>query len=443
MTFKDILLGIPFLLFIYGLAFVLKSSYTTSYTSKYYIPALTLKVIGAIALGLIFQFYYGYGGDTFHFYNNGMSVIAESFYEDPQAAIRLLFFKNEYHYSISKYIPRIPMFYDTSTYFVVRIGGLFAILTGNTYTNTALCFAVFSFSGLWSLYSLIIKSLPNLHKQLAIAFFFFPSVFFWGSGLLKDTITLGSLAWLTYGLLNVIVFKEKIFTKSFYLLFIYLIIKIKIYIILCFIPTAIIWIFTQHSQRIKNKLLRQIVTPLVLVISIAGGILISTKLGESSNRYSVDRVLITAEETARWLTTMGEHDQGSVYSLGDFDYSYTGIAKKAIPAIWVTLFRPYIFEANNVVMLLSALESLLFLLFTIYILYRHGILSTINTIRAQPFIAFCLIFSILFSFAIGISTYNFGTLVRYKIPMMPFYLMGLFCIDYFLCLKNNKKPFLQ
>ncbi len=443
MTLTDLLLGPPFLILIYVFAYLFRDFVTTTDTRKYFIPALSLKIIGAIALGLIFQFYYGYGGDTFHFYNNGMKVIANAFYENPSAGLHLIFADNTYDIDVAQYIPKIPMYYDTPTYFVIRIGGFFSILSGNTYTTTALCFALFSFSGIWALYSVITKSTPQLSKQFAIAFFFFPSLFFWGSGILKDSITLGCLGWLTYGLINVVVYKGKILSKSIYLLFAYFIIKIKIYIILCFAPTALIWIVTQHSQRIKNATLRRIITPMLLLLSVAGGLIISTKLGETSNRYSVDKVLITAEETARWLTTMGEHDKGSMYSLGDFDFSYAGIARKTIPAIWVSLFRPYIFEAKNVVMLLSAIESLLFLLFTIYVFIRHGFRSVISTIRTQPFITFCLLFSILFSFAIGISTYNFGTLVRYKIPMMPFYLTGLFCTDYFISIKKGKKPFLS
>ncbi|MFT6828639.1 MAG: hypothetical protein ACI9GZ_003758, partial [Bacteroidia bacterium] len=43
----------------------------------------------------------------------------------------------------------------------------------------------------------------------------------------------------------------------------------------------------------------------------------------------------------------------------------------------------------------------------------------------DPFLVFCLIFSILFAFAVGVSTANFGTLMRYKIPMMPFFLILL------------------
>ena len=43
----------------------------------------------------------------------------------------------------------------------------------------------------------------------------------------------------------------------------------------------------------------------------------------------------------------------------------------------------------------------------------------------------CFIFSITFAFAVGITTPNFGTLVRYKIQCMPFYIAMLFMLlDY-------------
>ena len=43
-------------------------------------------------------------------------------------------------------------------------------------------------------------------------------------------------------------------------------------------------------------------------------------------------------------------------------------------------------------------------------------------------ILFSLIFSIAFAFAVGVSTYNFGTLVRYKIPLLPFFVVALILI---------------
>jgi hypothetical protein len=41
---------------------------------------------------------------------------------------------------------------------------------------------------------------------------------------------------------------------------------------------------------------------------------------------------------------------------------------------------------------------------------------------------YCFLFSVVFALFIGASTLNFGTLVRYKIPCLPFYAISLFLI---------------
>jgi hypothetical protein len=41
---------------------------------------------------------------------------------------------------------------------------------------------------------------------------------------------------------------------------------------------------------------------------------------------------------------------------------------------------------------------------------------------------FCILFSIFFAFGVGIAGTNFGALVRYKIPMMPFFFGSLYLI---------------
>jgi len=46
----------------------------------------------------------------------------------------------------------------------------------------------------------------------------------------------------------------------------------------------------------------------------------------------------------------------------------------------------------------------------------------------NPNVLFALIFSISFAFAVGVSTFNFGTLARYKIPLLPFFLVALILI---------------
>jgi hypothetical protein len=56
---------------------------------KYFIPALTVKVFGAIFIGLIYAYYYK-GGDTFNYFNQSQ-VINSSFDESFIKWINLLF----------------------------------------------------------------------------------------------------------------------------------------------------------------------------------------------------------------------------------------------------------------------------------------------------------------------------------------------------------------
>lgn len=74
-------------------------------------------------------------------------------------------------------------------------------------------------------------------------------------------------------------------------------------------------------------------------------------------------------------------------------------------------------------MLLSAIESFLFLVITVFLLFRFP-MAFVKAFGDSN-ILFCFIFSLVFAFGVGVSTFNFGTLARYKIPLLPFYSLGL------------------
>ena len=67
-----------------------------------------------------------------------------------------------------------------------------------------------------------------------------------------------------------------------------------------------------------------------------------------------------------------------------------------------------------------AFESLALLLVVVYLIYKNQF-GLIGKISSEPYLVFALVFSLGFAFAVGISTWNFGTLVRYKLPLMPIF----------------------
>jgi hypothetical protein len=114
--------------------------------------------------------------------------------------------------------------------------------------------------------------------------------------------------------------------------------------------------------------------------------------------------------------------------LGELDGSFGSMLRLAPQAINVSLFRPYLWEVSNPLMALSALASLVFFILSLVLIFKYR-LRVLRSFR-NPDVSFSFVFSIIFAFAVGVSSFNFGTLVRYKIPLMPFYAMTMILIFY-------------
>jgi hypothetical protein len=423
---RDLIVTPLFIILIYGVAYAIRSSVTDEVNRVYFIPALTVKIIGALALGFIYQFYYQ-GGDTFSYHTHGSRHIWETFMESPEKGIELLLTSGQDQTRLYKYSSKIWFFTDPSSYAVVRIAAVVDLFTFSTYSATALLFSVFSFIGMWMLFLTFYERYPYLHRWLAIASFFIPSVFFWGSGLLKDTLTIGCLGMVTYQTSKIFLSRKNslggwvLLTLSLSGIYI-----IKLYILLTFLPALILWVFLGNLQSIRSMILKIMLFPFVISTGLFFAYFATLKAGESNSKYALNSLAKTAQVTAYDIRYWTGRDAGSGYSIGELDGTFGSMIKLAPQAINVSFFRPYLWEVNNPLMLLSALESLFLLLFCIYIFFAVNI--RIVKALSEPTILFTLVFAISFAFAVGVSTFNFGTLVRYKIPMMPFFLIALILI---------------
>jgi hypothetical protein len=201
---------------------------------------------------------------------------------------------------------------------------------------------------------------------------------------------------------------------------------IKIYILLTFLPAAIVWVFIANLAAIRTVVLKIMLAPFIISAAVALAYFAMLKAGEDNAKYSLKNVAKTAQVTAYDIRYWTGRDAGSGYTLGELDGTFASMVRLAPQAVNVSLFRPYLWEVKNPLMLLSALESLLLLALTLYILVKKNI--KIFPAIANMNVAFALLFSLTFAFAVGVSTYNFGTLVRYKIPLLPFFLVALILI---------------
>jgi len=420
---RDLIVTPIVIVVVYFVAFLLRPRLTDSWNYRYYFPALTFKIIGAITLGFIYTFYYN-GGDTFNYHTHGSRHLWNAFWDSPGQAIQMCFANGQHQGSFYEYSRKIIFFSDAPSFFIIRLAFLADLFTASSYCGTAVIFAFFSFLGMWLLFLTFYRKYPELHPWIAVACLFVPSVFFWGSGLLKDTVVMAFLGSLTYAVDRI--FIRKSITPGVLLLLIisvYVIFSIKKFILQAFLPASLIWIYYDQLVNIRSLALRVVVLPVVLIGMVGLSYYVIVKVGEGDQRYSVDKLAETARITATDIRFQTGRFAGSGYTLGELDGTFGSMLRLAPAAVNASLFRPYLWEVRNPLMLLSALESAGFLVFVIYLIFwkRLAVLKAI----ANPNVLFCLVFSITFAFAVGVSTFNFGTLVRYKIPLIPFFMVAL------------------
>lgn len=432
MDLYDVLVGFFYSMIFLGLGYFISDKMSSPQTKKYFLPALALKLIGGISVGLIYYYYYE-GGDTVTYYTFGAQKIFLAFMEDPSIAFQMIFGENVKTPENYPYATEIWVFSDDASYYCVRFAGFLNLFAFNTYAGTVLIFAFLSFLCVWSIYQFLVDLYPDLHKQFAISFLFLPSVFFWGSGILKDTLTFAFLCLMIKASLEIFYYRRKLVWNVVLILVSgYFIAQIKIYILIALMPATAFLFFYGPIKNINNPILRVLFTPFMVALSVGLGYLGMQQIGETSSRYNLDTMAKTAEETARWIHYVSVQSDGSAYSLGDYDFSGVGMLKKTIPAIWVSLFRPHPWEAKNPVMALSALEAVFFLWLFMKGYFKNMRLNG-KARGVSILIPYCLIYSLIFAWAVGMTSYNFGSLVRYKIPMMPFFAVAMFLIE------RNKK----
>lgn len=181
--------------------------------------------------------------------------------------------------------------------------------------------------------------------------------------------------WFTFSFYKAFIKVEKVFINLVLMVIMSsIIIQIKPYVFLAFLPGSLIW-FTFHRVRdINNPILKAMLFPVLAgAVSLIGALAFTT-IKDSFGQYSsVDKILDKAVVTQNDLKQ--EYYAGNSFDIGYFEPTVAGILSKFPVATVAGLFRPFIWEARNPVMVISALENLVLLLLSLYLLFRPDPLS--------------------------------------------------------------------
>lgn len=254
---------------------------------------------------------------------------------------------------------------------------------------------------------------------------------------MKDSLCMLFIGVVVYTVQNTFLLnKNRVSSLLLLIIGFYSLINLKAYIALALLLAIALYSLLSVKARIKSTTAKVLVMPIATLIMGGLAFFMMARIGAMFERYSLENLAETAQtyqgyhERISTAGRGGSNRTGSGYTLGTIDYSSpAAILAKAPLAINVTFFRPYVWEVKNPVMMLSALESLVIMLFTIKVIRKTGLLTFLKNLVTMKEVLFCISFALVFGFAVGFTSYNFGALVRYKAPCVPFFLVGLVLIN--------------
>ena len=441
-SIEDLVLVPLYLFIIIGLASLIKSNNIKQHPEyKYFVKGLWFKLIGVSFFVSIYLFYYGSGDTIYYFF--GAKAVANLFLENFEKGFAILFNTNSYYNSFSSFnsvtgYPIKGWFLDKNTFLICRLSAPLYFLGSKSFLITSFLTAVFSYIGVWKFYRLVNILYPGNAKALAYLILFMPSLIFWGGGIMKDTFMLGAVCWFSYSFYGAFISRKKIFWNVVFLVLnTLMILNCKSYILISLIPGCLLWLNSFYLQNIKNKLIRILVFPLIVLGGLSAGALLFTSFSSSMGRYgSVESAIEKARITQDDLLRVNSYGKNN-YNLDRIDGSISGLVSSAPLAVFTALFRPLPWEIGSPTMVVSAIENTILILFVLYSLIRIGPFKFFKLTFNDPFLVYCLVFSLFFAFGVGIAGTNFGALVRYKIPLMPFF----FTMVYLIRIKSRSKKF--
>lgn len=362
-----------------------------TFTSAIFWSALSLKLAAGWILGAIYIFYFG-EGDTIALFNMAKDMASLSLNDH----IDQLFQWSSYQETNQ---PRVLYF--------TKLLSVLARVTGNSYWITSLYLSLISFFSTAFLAKVLIGQYENHRSWITICLFYIPSVVFWSSGILKDSVSFSAFIYLI-SICLIIRKRGKISIIPILLSFIalFVLFKIKHYLfILLLLFVALIYFFKWISHR------KSIVKWVAVTMLLA-----SVFVTQFIHPYlTLERLPLTIYENNQ--TIISKTNPNAQIDMLLETPEWKSVIKLVPKAIHTGLFRPSFFDKTSNWGLIHKLENgiLTFLMLFTILVYLKSKPSLEYSLLLPALICIILLVTLL-----ALSTPNFGTLVRYKNIATPF-----------------------
>jgi hypothetical protein len=290
---------------------------------------------------------------------------------------------------------------------------LYTVIGPNIFAGYLL-FSWLAFWGLFYLYRAFTIAMPGGNRRsYAHLLFFLPSILYWPSSIGKDAWMLFTLGLAAYGaarILSGLVLRGAVVAGAG----LWLAALVRPHVAgMAGLGLAVAYMVGRTRRRSGWQASAMKLLGLAAVLVLAGVLLSqTTAFLKDSGLDPEDGVTSVLAENAE------RTEQG-----GSSFEAPPGISPVQLPVSVVTiLFRPFLFEANSIQVLITALESTVLLVLTVRRIRPIG--RAVRSFRRLPYVTFVVVYGLLFIVAFS-SIGNFGILARERCQLLPFFLVLL------------------
>jgi len=373
--------------------------------------AFLAHLAASFAQVLITRGYYG-GGDMVMYHRTG-NLLAQLVRADPGRFLPDVF------WLVLNRPVRVPFHMvgnGTATGSMSALAACTSLLTNDSIYASALIFSFLSFSGSWALYMVFRETFPaSLRQRLVITCMGLPSVVYWTSGILKESVAVAGFGWVLFG-------THRMFRGQYRVGGVaalggaFLMAMVKPYILIAFGVSAGVFFYWRRAIG-RSGTFR--VRPFYFVLSGSLAVAFLLGLGEVFPRYAISGL---ADEATRLQVVGARVSGGSNYNLvAAGQSSVLGQIAYAPLALATTLFRPLPFEISGATMAVNAVETTLLTGWLVAVLWRRRWSEIWTLTTRSPLLMFCVSFIVLFGVAVGLASTNLGSLSRYRAPLVPLF----------------------
>jgi hypothetical protein len=408
-----IVIWIANLLVLFAIAFLIwkKDSHSIKI---FFWPGLLTKILAGIGLGLVYTYYY-IEGDTFPYFKDAVNL-ADFAKQDILDYLNFLWTTD----------PTCPIwdelnFQQPRAVYLSKVASIFSLLSRDNYWIIATYFSFLSFVSSWFLVTEIQEHNSLAAKPAVFAFMFFPSVVFWTSGLIKESLAMAALYFIVRVFLRLWNGKKMSYSLWVILLLaIWVLWNLKYYYLAVLFPVIIAALVYRYAAepRLKNRpvIFKVLFWFLIFLVPLSVASFVHP------NFYPERFLEVIVSNHDAFVNLSSPQD---LIRYSALEPEFHSIAKNAPNAFFSGVFRPFLWEAGNVTKLVASIENTFLLILFIGMVYSAY--KRKDNLRDQTG-WLILIYSFLLCVFLALSTPNFGTLSRYRVGFLPFLVLAI-CYD--------------